>query len=297
MGDAIAVNMMMVGYAWQKGWLPISRAAVERAIELNDVAVPFNEECFRWGRRLAHDGAAVEALLRSAEVVELPAAPLQELAEIVRDRSAYLADYQDEAYAGRYRALVERVSRREREIGGDGRLAVAVARYYFKLLAHKDEFEVARLHAAPEFRAELARAFEGGYRIRFHLGAGPFARRDRVTGQPRKTEVGGWVLTAFRALARLRRYRGTWLDPFRRSPERRLAAELLAEYERDVDRVLAGLDAGRAATAVELLSWPEQVRGYAHVRAEAARGARAARDEQWRRWGTVSEPARARTGR
>jgi indolepyruvate ferredoxin oxidoreductase len=295
MGDAIAVNMMMVGYAWQKGWLPLSRAALRRAIELNDVAVAFNEECFEWGRRLAHDRAAVEALLRSATVLELPAPPLQELSEVVAHRGAQLAAYQDAAYADRYRALVERVARRERELGGDGRLALAVARHYHKLLAHKDEFEVARLHLAPEFRRELQRSFEGDYRIRFHLGAGPFARRDRVTGQPLKTEVGAWVLVLFRVLASLRRLRGTWLDPFRRTPERRLAARLVTEYERDVERLLAELDPGRHALALELASWPDRVRGYAHVREATAEKTMAERAELWGRWsgGGAASAARA----
>ena len=286
MGDAIAVNMFMVGYAWQKGWLPVSRAAVERAIELNDVAVAFNKDCFAWGRRYAHDPAEVETLLQSAQVLALPAAPSQRLEDLVAHRATYLTAYQDEAYAARYRAFVERVERREREVGGDGRLAIAVARYYFKLLAHKDEFEVARLYSAPEFRGELARTFDGDYRLQFHLGAGPFARRDRVTGQPLKTEVGAWVLVAFRVLASLRKLRGTWLDPFRRSPDRKLAAQLLAEYERDVDALLRDLDGPRQTLAVELASWPERVRGYAHVRAESAEKTRAEKTELWRKWDT-----------
>ena len=284
MGDAIAVNMFMVGYAWQKGWLPVSRAALERAIELNDVAVPFNKDCFTWGRRFAHDPASVEQLLQAAHVVELTAAPLQKLEDIVAHRSAYLRAYQDEAYAQRYRALVERVAWREREAGGDGQLAVAVARYHFKLLMHKDEYEVARLYSTPEFRAEIARQFEGDYRMRFHLGAGPFAKKDPVSGQPRKTEVGPWVLVAFRILARLRRLRGTWLDPFRHTPERKLAAQLLADYERDVEALLRDLDRPRHGLAVEIASWPEQVRGYAHVRAASAEKTLLEKTELWRKW-------------
>jgi indolepyruvate ferredoxin oxidoreductase len=284
MGDAIAVNVFMVGYAWQKGWLPITRAAIERAIELNDVAVPFNQDCFQWGRRYAQDPASVEAMLRATHVVELPAAPLEKLEDVVAHRSAFLAAYQDEAYAQRYRAMVDRVARREREAGGDGRLALAVARHHFKLLAHKDEFEVARLYAAPEFRAGLARSFEGDYRLRFHLGAGPFARKDPVTAQPRKTEVGAWILVAFRVLAALRFLRGTWLDPFRRTPERKLAARLLADYERDLDRLGSELDRSRQELAVAIASWPEHVRGYAHVRAESAARTQVETAELWRRW-------------
>jgi indolepyruvate ferredoxin oxidoreductase len=289
MGDAIAVNVFMLGFAWQKGWIPLSRAALERAIELNAVAVPFNRECFLWGRRAAHDRAAVERLLDAARGEPAPA-PLERLDEIVAHRTAYLTSYQDARYAARYRALVDRVARREREVGGGERLAVAVARSYAKLLANKDEFEVARLYASPEFRAELGRVFEGGYRLRFHLGAGPFAGRDAATGEPRKREVGPWVMGAFEALARLRGLRGTWLDPFRGSPERRAARELLAEYERDLETVVAELDGSRIDLAVELASWPERVRGYAHVRAATAAQVAAERAELRRRWGASRAP-------
>jgi indolepyruvate ferredoxin oxidoreductase len=282
MGDTIALNVFMLGYAWQKGLVPVSRAALDRAIELNGVSVGFNRECFLWGRRAAHDPAAVASLVEAARGEPEPA--LTRLEEVVAHRGAWLVGYQDERYAGRYRALVERVARREREVGGGEALALAVARHYFKLLAHKDEFEVARLYAAPEFRRQLGRAFEGRVRLRFHLGAGPFATRDRATGQPRKSEVGGWVMPAFRALAALRGVRGTWLDPFRRGPERRLAARLLADYERDVEALLGDLDRSRLELAVELASWPDRVRGYAHVREASASAVATERAELWRRW-------------
>ncbi len=291
MGDAIALNVFMLGYAWQKGWVPLSRAALDRAIELNGVAVGFNQECFLWGRRAAHDGAAVARLLEAAQGEPEPPR-LERLEDVVAHRSALLAEYQDARYAGRYRALVERVARRERDVGGGEAVALAVARHYFKLLAHKDEFEVARLYAAPEFRRELDRAFEGDYRLRFHLGAGPFAKRDRATGEPRKREVGGWVMPLFGVLARLRRLRGTWLDPFRRSPERRLAARLVAEYEADVEALLGGLDRSRLELAAELASWPERVRGYAHVRDASAQVVAGERAELWRRWDGPAGPRR-----
>ncbi len=284
MGDAMAVNMFLLGHAWQKGWLPISRAAIERAIELNGVGVDLNRDCFLWGRRMAHHPAAVEGMLAEAHATGQPPAPLERLEDIVAHRSAFLTAYQDQAYAARYRAVVERVARRERGLGGGERLAVAVARQYFRLLAHKDEFEVARLYAAPEFQAELARVFEGRPRLQFHLGAGPFAKRDPVLGKPRKREVGPWVLQAFRLLAALRRFRGTWLDPFRGSAERALARQLLADYERDVASMLEGLDGARLELAVRLASWPEQVRGYGHVRAAGAEKAAAERAELWHAW-------------
>jgi indolepyruvate ferredoxin oxidoreductase len=252
------------------------------------VAVTYTRECFLWGRRLPHDAAAVERLLPQ-EPAGAAGTQEQRLDELVARRSAMLEDYQDKRYAARYRALVERVARREREVGGGERLAGAVARHHFKLLAHKDEFEVGRLFAAREFRAELDRVFEGDYRLRFHLGGGPFARRNPATGKPEKSEVGPWVMAGFRALAGLRRLRGTWLDPFRRSPERRLARQLLDGYERDVETLLKELEGPRLDLAVELASWPEHVRGYAHVRTASAAAAELERAELWRRWNGGAE--------
>ncbi len=297
LGDAIAVNMFLVGFAWQKGWLPISRPALERAIELNGVSVDLNKEALLWGCRAAHDPVAVQRLVEGRGTTPPATVPAPEAggaevaAAVAARRGAFLADYQDAAYAGRYRALVERVARRERELSGDGSLALAVARGYFKLLAHKDEYEVARLYASPDFRRELDRVFEGDYRLRFHLGAGPFARTDPVTGRPRTSEVGPWVMKAFRLLAAMRRHRGTWLDPYRRTPERRLAERLVAEYQRDVEAVLAEVDGPRLPLAAELLGWPERVRGYAHLRARSAEEVEAERGALWARWRGEACPA------
>jgi indolepyruvate ferredoxin oxidoreductase len=287
LGDGILANVFLLGLAWQRGWLPVSRAALERAIALNGVAVEPNLEAFRWGRRFAHDPAAVRAVAGDGAGEPAPG-PRAGLADVVRRLGAFLSEYQDEAYAARHRALVERAAARERALGGEGALAEAVARSYFKLLAHKDEFEVARLYAAPEFRAELSRAFEDGYRLRFHLGGGPFARRDPVTGARRKTEVGAWVLGAFRALAAMRRVRGTWLDPFRGTAERRLARRLLADYEKDVETIVGEVDAARLELAVAMASWPERVRGFAEVREESAARVGAERAELWKRWREVA---------
>jgi indolepyruvate ferredoxin oxidoreductase len=266
MGDAIAANMFMLGYAWQRGWVPLSRAAIERAIELNGVSVEFNLKSFLWGRRMAHDPASVEALVQPSSVVSFMPTRLTRLEDIVNDRTARLAAYQNGAYADRYRRLVERVAAAERAVDGGERLARAVGRNYYKLLAYKDAFEVARLYSAPDFRADLEQAFEGDYKLHFHLGAWPFAQRDPVTGVPRKRELGSWVMPVFGVVARLRGLRGTLLDPFRNSAERKSALRLIADYEQDIAQMAEGLEAGNITLAVEIAEWPEQVRGYGHVR-------------------------------
>ncbi|HJV85273.1 MAG TPA: indolepyruvate ferredoxin oxidoreductase family protein [Noviherbaspirillum sp.] len=290
MGDTIAANMLMLGYAWQRGWVPVSRTAIERAVELNGVSVDFNLKSFLWGRRMAHDPASVEALVKPAAVISIVPSRLNRLADIIADRVARLTAYQDAAYAERYRRVVTQVAEAERLFDTGERLARAVARNYFKLLAHKDEFEVARLHSSPEFRAELEQSFEGDYKLHFHLGAWPFAERDPVTGRPRKRELGPWVLPVFGVLARLRGLRGTILDPFRSSPERKLAQRLLAEYESDISQMLEGLDARRIELAVEIAEWPEQIRGYGHVREASVAKVDVMRTGWRARWAAATQP-------
>jgi indolepyruvate ferredoxin oxidoreductase len=290
MGDSITANMFMLGAAWQKGLVPLTLAAIDRAIELNGVAIEQNRRAFLWGRRAAHDPQALERIAGggapSAQVIRFDPRKPSTLAEILAHRIGYLTEYQDAAYARRYAAAVERVKQAEARLGTGDALAKAVARYLFKLMAHKDEWEVARLYARPEFRQELERAFEGELKLRFHVAGGPFGRRDPATGMLLKREVGPWLMTAFRLMAPLRRLRGSLLDPFRNAGERRLARELLATYEADLDRIVAELDAGNHALAVRLASLPEKVRGYGHVRERHAQAVAAERDAllaQWRR--------------
>ena len=301
MGDSITANMMMLGAAWQRGLVPLTLAAIDRAIELNGVAIEQNRRAFLWGRRAAHDLPAVERIAAgstpTAQVIRFDPRTPATLAEILADRIERLTQYQDAAYARRYAAAVERVKQAESGLGAGDALAKAVAKYLYKLMAHKDEWEVARLYARPEFRQELERAFEGDLTLRFHVAGGPFGRRDPATGKLVKREVGPWLMTAFRLMAPLRRLRGTALDPFRGSEERRLARELLATYEADLDRIVEGLDAGRLPVAVKLASLPERVRGYGHVRerhAQAVAKEREALLAQWAGGGaTVVELKRA----
>ena len=270
MGDSIAANMFMLGAAWQKGLVPLSLAALDRAIELNGVAIESNRRAFLWGRRAAHDPLAIEKIAAgtgtSAQVVRFDPRKTATLAELLAYRIDFLTQYRDADYARKYAGAVERVKQAEAAQGLGDALARAVARNLFKLMAHKDEWEVARLYARPEFRRELERNFEGDFKLKFHVAGGPFGRRDPVSGKLVKREVGPWLMGAFKLMAPLRGLRGTILDPFRNSSERRLARELLAGYEADLERTLAGLNAGTHASAVKLASLPEKIRGYGHVR-------------------------------
>jgi indolepyruvate ferredoxin oxidoreductase len=293
MGDAIAANMFLLGYAWQRGWLPVSLDAMQRAIELNGVGVELNEKSFLWGRRAAVDLPAVERHVRPANVVSFTPNRARKTPDLIAHREAELVKYQNRAYARRYRALVDRVAQAEQALQAGDRLTRAVARYYYKLLAYKDEFEVARLYASPAFRESLAGAFEGDYRLHFNIGAWPFATRDPNTGLPRKREIGPWALTAFGWLARLRGLRNTVLDPFRGNSERRHALRDIAEYEADIDRLLENLDAARLSTAVAVAELPEHIRGYGHVRERHVAQVRERREALWLQWQAQGLPIAA----
>ncbi|WP_333984246.1 indolepyruvate ferredoxin oxidoreductase family protein [Ectopseudomonas khazarica] len=264
LGDSIATNLFMLGFAYQRGLVPVSAEAIDKAIELNGVAVQLNQQAFLWGRRAAHDMAAVEKLA-APKVVEAP--HCSTLDEIVADRMQRLSLYQNGAYAERYRAQVERVRQADSDAGQT--LSKAVARYYFKLLAYKDEYEVARLYSEATFRKRLQEQFEGDYQLQFHLAPSWLSKPDAVTGEPRKRSFGPWMLKAFALLARFKFLRGTALDPFGHSTERRLERELIEEYEANLGYLLSELNADNYRTAVALAELPEQVRGYGHVK-EAA---------------------------
>jgi indolepyruvate ferredoxin oxidoreductase len=271
MGDPIAANMFMLGAAWQRGLVPIRRVAIERAIELNGVAIDSNKQAFEWGRRAGHDPMSVETLVGQDEQPDEPLA----LDALIERRIAHLTDYRDAAYAARYRELVERVREAERKAGLGEALTTVVARAYHKLLAAKDEWEVARLFAAPEFQENLSREFEGDYKLHFHIGAWPFARLDPASGRMKKGEVGSWAMSAFRVMARLKFLRGTWLDPFRNSDERKLERRLIAEFEADVADLTQRLTPASHPAAIRVLGAYETIRGYGHVKeANAAEAAK-----------------------
>jgi indolepyruvate ferredoxin oxidoreductase len=266
MGDAIYSNAFLMGYAWQKGLIPLSREAIERAIELNGAAVEKNMQAFLWGRLAAHDPEkAHQAAGPQSAREEFRKA--EDLEEIIGIRIAQLTAYQNAGYARRYESLVRRVQEREAQrTSGKTELAHAVAHYYAKLLAYKDEYEVARLYTRPEFREQLQAQFEGDYRLKVHLAPPLLARRDPLTGRPRKMEFGPWVFKAFGLLAWLRFLRGSALDPFGHTEERKTERQLIRDYEALVEQLLDRLSPENHGLAVELASLPEQIRGFGHVK-------------------------------
>jgi len=279
MGDSIATNMFMLGYAWQKGWVPLRREAVERAIELNGVAVAFNLQSFVWGRRAAVDLERVRRLALPAEVIPIEQHFSRNLEELVERRVQFLTGYQDLAYAERYRSLVNRVKKLELERLNSTKLAEAVARYYAKLLAYKDEYEVARLYSDGAFRRKIEGMFEGDYRLVFHLAPPLLAKPDPRSGEPGKMQFGGWAMTLFRILSRLKGLRGTAFDVFGNTEERRTERALIAEYEQTVETLLGGLARDNHALAIEIASLPEAIRGYGHIKLKSIAAARTRRDE------------------
>jgi indolepyruvate ferredoxin oxidoreductase len=266
MGDSIATNMFMLGYALQKGWVPVSGSAVEKAIELNGVAVEFNLKSFVWGRRAAVDLARVDKIAAPAEVIPLNQHMSRNLDELLARRVDFLTAYQDAAYAARYRDLVEKARRAESEKTGGTQLAEAVARYYAKLMAYKDEYEVARLHSDPAFMQKIESMFEGDYKVVFHLAPPILNKPDPATGEAKKSAFGPWMMHAFGLLAKLKGLRGTPFDIFGRTEERRRERALISEYAATVEQLLARLTPANHALAIEIASIPEMIRGYGHVK-------------------------------
>ena len=287
-GSSLGANIFMVGYAYQLGALPLGAAAIEQAITLNGEAVPMNLAAFHWGRRAALDVAAVEALAKPApEARDHNRRLSQSFDEVVQRRVEFLTNYQNAAYAARYRALVER-TRIAESAKAPGRcgLAEAVARYLFKLMAYKDEYEVARLYTDGAFLKQVANELGGeNLRFEFHLAPPLLARADAVTGEPRKISFGPWVMSVFKLLARLKFLRGTAFDIFGYSKERVTERKLIADYEAMLDEVLAKLTPGNHACAVGLAAIPEKIRGFGPVKARhlsAAKADEAALLEQFR---------------
>jgi indolepyruvate ferredoxin oxidoreductase len=275
MGDAIATNPFMLGFAYQKGMIPVSAAAIERAIELNGVAVEANRKAFLWGRRAAHDLARVQKVATPAEVVPITQHLSRSLDEAIARRVDFLTEYQDAKYAARYRALVDRVRAAESAQSLGTKLAEAVARYYFKLMAYKDEYEVARLYTRPEFVQRLNATFDGDFRLKFHLAPPLLNKPDPATGIAKKSEFGPWMLTAFKLLAKLKGLRGTPFDVFGRTEERRVERQLIVDYAATIDELLAKLRRENHSTAVAIASIPEEIRGFGHVKARHLKAAKA----------------------
>jgi len=265
MGDSIAANLFLLGFAFQNGAIPLSLAAIEQAIDLNGVAVEANKRSFAWGRKAASNPSAVRALALPDGDEKDDDAPLT-LDEMIDVRMASLTAYKNKRYAKRYKALVETVRAREAELGGSDALSRAVARYLYKLMAYKDEYEVARLYTDGTFAEQIGQIFEGDYSLKFHLAPPVMAKRNPENGHLIKKEFGPWMMKAFSVLAKLKFLRGTSLDPFGKTEERQSEVALIKQYEDTVRELLDSLTMDKLPLAVEIAQIPEHIRGFGHVK-------------------------------
>ena len=281
MGDTLYANPMLLGYAWQKGWVPLDYASLMRAIELNNVAIENNKTAFEWGRRAAHDLAAVQKLASPGQVIEFKKRETVE--SLVKSRVDFLTGYQNAAYAEQYRAFVEQVQKAEATATGKTALTETVARYLFKLMAYKDEYEVARLHTDTTFLDRVNGMFEGDFILNYHL-APPIIAKKNSKGQLQKQKFGPGMLTGFKMLAKLKGLRGTALDIFGRTEERKTERALIGEYRASIEEVIGSLTAANHATALEIASLPEQIRGYGHVKERNLAAARVRWAELLAKW-------------
>jgi len=283
MGDSLYTNPMMLGYAWQRGWVPLGLPALMRAIELNAVQVEKNKQAFEWGRRAALDPKALTALLNPLGQQVIRFQKRETLDALIARRVEFLSAYQNAAYAGEYEVFVRRVQQAEAKLGRTS-LTETVARHLFKLMAYKDEYEVARLHSDPAFHAKLAAQFEGDFKLHVHL-APPLMAKTNAQGEPIKRRFGPLMFTGFKLLAQLKGLRGTALDVFGRTPERRTERALIGEYRASVEELVRGLNADNHALARDIANIPEHIRGYGHVKERhlvAARSRWAGLLAQWR---------------
>lgn len=275
-GDSIATNLFMLGYVWQKGLVPVSQEALMRAVELNGVAVESNRRAFMWGRLAAHDRTRIEQEAGLSEVHALSPEADTSVEDLMANRAAELVSYQSQDWADRYITQVRRIQAVEQvSVPGKTDLTLAVAENLFRVMAYKDEYEVARLFTDGRFQQELDRQFEGDYRLRFHLAPPVFVRKDPHTGEARKRTFGPWVFGLFKILAKMRRVRGSWLDPFGYTHERRQERQLIVEYERTLEELASRLTPANYQVAVELARLPAQIRGFGHIKERNLTQARA----------------------
>ena len=281
LGDTIFINPMLLGYAWQKGWVPLGHEALVRAIELNDVAVAQNIAAFEWGRHCAHHWNVVDTLLAPAQVVQFHKP--QGVDALVAKREAFLTDYQNSSYAKRYSDVVARVQKAEAAWSKTS-LSEAVARNLFKLMAYKDEYEIARLHTNTAFLQKIGDMFEGDYTVNYHL-APPIISKTNEKGELQKQKFGPLMLTGFKLLKHLKVLRGTPLDIFGNTEEREMERALIGDYVASIDEVLAKLNANNHALALEIANLPDAIKGFGHVKARNVVAVRSKWDglmEKWR---------------
>jgi indolepyruvate ferredoxin oxidoreductase len=273
MGDSIATNPFMLGFAFQNGAIPLSLEALLRAIEINGAAVEMNKLAFTWGRLAAHDMSRVRSVL---QFKSRTSAPVKSLDEIIATRADFLTSYQDKAYADRYLATVEKVRKAENAaLPSSTELTQAVAKNLFKLMAYKDEYEVARLYTDGSFAKKLSEKFDGDFTLKFNLAPPIFAKRDAATGRLQKQEFGGWMIHAFRLLAKLKFLRGTAFDPFGRTEERKTERKLVKDYLGMLDQRIAKLSAAQIPLLSRLARVPETIRGFGHIKEASVKQAMA----------------------
>jgi indolepyruvate ferredoxin oxidoreductase len=282
LGDSIFVNPMVLGFAWQKGWVPLGLEALMRAMELNDMAVTQNKAAFEWGRHCAVHWPEVQALLAPAQVVQFHKS--EGVDALIAKRVDFLTHYQSAAYANNYRTLVERVRVAEAPLHKT-LLTETVARNLFKLMAYKDEYEVARLHTDKAFLQKIDGMFEGDYTLNYHL-APPLMAKTNAKGELQKQKFGPLMLTGFKLLKHFKWLRGTALDVFGYSQERRTERALILQYRTSVDNMLGQLNASNHALAVEMARIPEQIKGFGHVKARHLAAARLKWDALKVQWST-----------
>jgi indolepyruvate ferredoxin oxidoreductase len=284
LGDSIYTNPIMLGYAWQKGWVPLQKTSLMRAIELNAVAVDNNKTAFEWGCRAAHNWAEVEQLLKlnPSTVSVIDFKKRDALEDIISKRVEFLTAYQNAAYASKYIYFIEKIRDKEASLKGDSLvkalpLTEAVARNLFKLMAYKDEYEVARLHSDGTFEKKINAMFEGDFKLNYHL-APPLLAKKNGKGELQKQQFGPWMLTSFRLLAKLKGLRGTAFDVFGRTVERQMERALIADYTRSMEQVLQRLTADNMSVALEIARIPDGIKGFGHVKDKNIAAARV-------RWG------------
>jgi indolepyruvate ferredoxin oxidoreductase len=265
MGDSIATNPFMLGFAFQKGAIPLSLEALLRAIEINGAAIEMNKQAFTWGRLAAHDMSRVKSVIAFRSRAD---APVKSLDEQIALRAEYLASYQDKAYADRYRAAVDKVRKAETAAApASTELTEAVAKNLFKLMAYKDEYEVARLYTDGSFAKKVSDKFDGDFKLKFYLAPPIFAQRDK-SGRLMKKEYGGWMLSAFGWLAKLKFLRGTSFDPFGRTAERKMERQLVEDYFAMIDQRMANVKGEHIPLLAKIARIPQTIRGYGHIKEE-----------------------------
>ena len=270
LGNTVFSNIFLLGYSWQLGLVPVSLQALLKAIEINGVAVEANKQGFHWGRLAAVDFDFVKTIAG-----EKPVEIATDLDSIIEKRYRFLVDYQNHSYADRYRDFVDQVKAKEASLGADGfALTEAVACYLFKLMAYKDEYEVARLYTDGQFLNKLANTFEGDYRLTFNMAPPLLARKLDEQGRPKKLTFGPWMLSALKLTAKLKVLRGSAFDPFGRSTERKAERDLIEQYRATISELLGRLTKDNLATAVDVAKVPDQIRGYGPIKETAMKAAK-----------------------